>query len=156
MPRRTDRGAHGPLSPRRATAPLDGGARVPLLERGLLAVTTAALTGGGVAHFLDADGIAELFWGLGTVAAVIPAVGWVLVALRRGHAGVDLIAVLALGGTLAVGEYLAGVLIALMLATGRTLEGAAQRRASHDLHALLAHAPRSARRRTGDGVVRVP
>ncbi|WP_405192612.1 heavy metal translocating P-type ATPase [Streptomyces anthocyanicus] len=137
---------------RRSTAVLAS----PLLERGLLAVTTAALTGGGVAHFLDADGIAELFWGLGTVAAVIPAVGWVLVALRRGHAGVDLIAVLALGGTLAVGEYLAGVLIALMLATGRTLEGAAQRRASHDLHALLAHAPRSARRRTGDGVVRVP
>lgn len=153
MPRRTDRGAHGPLSPRRATAPLDGGARVPLLERGLLAVTTAALTGGGVAHFLDADGIAELFWGLGTVAAVIPAVGWVLVALRRGHAGVDLIAVLALGGTLAVGEYLAGVLIALMLATGRTLEGAAQRRASHDLHALLARAalgPPSHRRRRGE------
>ncbi|MBB1246986.1 heavy metal translocating P-type ATPase, partial [Streptomyces durbertensis] len=72
--------------------------------------------------------------------------------LRQGRAGVDLIAVLALGGTLAVGEYLAGALIALMLATGRTLESAAQRRASHDLRALLEHAPRSARRRTDTGV----
>ncbi|MET9750675.1 heavy metal translocating P-type ATPase [Streptomyces ardesiacus] len=126
------------------------------LEHGLLAFTAAALVGGGVALFAGAAGIADLLWGLGTVAAVVPAVGWVLVALRRGHAGVDLVAVLALGGTLAVGEYLAGALIALMLATGRTLEGAAQRRASHDLHALLAHAPRSARRRTDDGVVRVP
>ncbi|MER6339955.1 MULTISPECIES: HAD-IC family P-type ATPase [Streptomyces] len=128
----------------------------PRLEHGLLVVTTAALVGGGVAHFLDATGLADLFWGLGTVSAFVPAVGWVLVALRRGHAGVDLIAVLALGGTLAVGEYLAGTLIALMLATGRTLEEAAQRRASHDLHSLLAHAPRSARRRTDDDVVRVP
>ncbi|WP_159323405.1 heavy metal translocating P-type ATPase [Streptomyces tendae] len=137
---------------RRSTAAIAS----PRLEHGLLAVTTAALVGGAVAHFLDATGLADLFWGLGTLAAVVPAVGWVLVALRRGHAGVDLIAVLALGGTLAVGEYLAGTLIALMLATGRTLEEAAQRRASHDLHALLAHAPRSARRRTDEGVVRVP
>ncbi len=84
--------------------------------------------------------------------AVVPAVIWVLAALHRGHAGVDLIAVLALGGTLAVREYLAGALIALMLASGRTLEAAAQRRASHDLRALLEHAPRSARVRTLDVV----
>jgi heavy metal translocating P-type ATPase len=83
-------------------------------------------------------------------------VAWVLGALRQHHAGVDLIAVLALGGTLAVGEYLAGALIALMLATGRTLEAAAQRRASRDLRALLEHAPRSARRRTGSDVHTVP
>ncbi|MER6163136.1 heavy metal translocating P-type ATPase [Streptomyces violaceorubidus] len=128
----------------------------PRLEHGLLAVTTAALVGGGAARFLGAAGLADLFWAVGTVSAIIPAVSWVLMALRRGHAGVDLIAVLALGGTLVVGEYLAGTLIALMLATGRTLEEAAQRRASHDLHALLSHAPRSARRRTDEGVVRVP
>lgn len=90
------------------------------------------------------------------MSAVVPAVGWVLAALRRGQAGVDLIAVLALGGTLAVGEYLAGCLIALMLATGRTLEAAAQRRASHDLRALLEHGPRSARRLTDTGVATVP
>ncbi|WP_318216983.1 heavy metal translocating P-type ATPase [Streptomyces sp. SCL15-6] len=136
---------------RRSTAVLAS----PRLESGLLAVTTAALVAGGIAWLFGATGLANLTWGLGTVSAVIPAVGWVLVALRHGHAGVDLIAVLALGGTLAVGEYLAGALIALMLATGRTLEEAAQRRASHDVHALLAHAPRSARRRTDGGVVKV-
>lgn len=126
------------------------------LEPVLLIVTAAALTAGGIAWLAGARGLADLFWAAGTVAAVIPAIGWVLAALRRGHAGVDLIAVLALGGTLAVGEYLAGALIALMLATGRTLEAAAQRRASHDLRALLEHAPRSAHRRTGTGVVTVP
>ncbi|MEU3277128.1 heavy metal translocating P-type ATPase [Streptomyces antibioticus] len=128
----------------------------PRLEPVLLTVTAVALTAGGIAWLADARGLADLFWALGTVAAVVPAIGWVLAALRRGHAGVDLIAVLALGGTLAVGEYLAGALIALMLATGRTLEAAAQRRASHDLRALLEHAPRSAHRRTDTGVATVP
>ncbi|MFD5448126.1 heavy metal translocating P-type ATPase [Streptomyces sp. NPDC127100] len=129
---------------------------VPRLEAGLLAVTTAALVAGGIARLSGAAGLADLFWGLGTVSAAVPAVVWVVAALRRGHAGVDLIAVLALGGTLAVGEYLAGALVAFMLATGRALEGAAQRRASHDLRALLSHAPRSARRRTEGQVTTVP
>ncbi|MEU6379872.1 heavy metal translocating P-type ATPase [Streptomyces sp. NPDC046909] len=128
----------------------------PRLEPALLAVTAAALTAGGVFWISGASGAADLCWGLGTVVAVAPAVGWVLAALRRGHAGVDLIAVLALGGTLAVGEYLAGALIALMLATGRTLEAAAQRRASRDLRALLEHAPRTARRRVGAEARTVP
>ncbi|WP_411574750.1 heavy metal translocating P-type ATPase [Streptomyces fradiae] len=148
--------SHTPVRLRRTTAAITAAIASARLEPVLLAVTAAALAGGGVAWLLGAQGAADLVWALGTVAAVVPAVAWVLAALRRGHAGVDLIAVLALGGTLAVGEYLAGSLIALMLATGRTLEAAARRRASHDLRALLEHAPRVARRRTGDEVASVP
>lgn len=128
----------------------------PRLEPALLAVTATALVVGLTSWLLGAVGVADVLWELGTAAAIVPAVVWVLAALRHGRAGVDLIAVLALGGTLAIGEFLAGALIALMLATGRTLEEAAQRRASHDLHALLAHAPRSARRRTAGEVATVP
>ncbi|KPI19044.1 heavy metal translocating P-type ATPase [Actinobacteria bacterium OK074] len=124
----------------------------PKAEPLLLAVTAAALAAGGVCRLVGAPGLADLCWGLGTVVAVGPAVGWVLDALRHGRTGVDLIAVLALGGTLAVQEYLAGTLIALMLAGGRTLETVARRRASHDLRALLEHAPRTARRRTCSAV----
>lgn len=122
----------------------------------LLAVTAVALSAGGIAWIVGAGTLADLFWALGTVVAVVPAVGWVLASLRHGDVGVDLVAVLALGGTLAVGEYLAGALIALMLATGRTLEATAQRRASHDLRALLERAPRSARLRTATGVRVMP
>ncbi|NGO46954.1 heavy metal translocating P-type ATPase [Streptomyces ureilyticus] len=122
----------------------------------LFLVTAVALAAGSVAWLADAPGVADLCWAAGTVAAVVPAVVWILRALHRGHAGVDVIAVLALVGTLAVREYLAGSLIALMLATGRALEAAAQRRASRDLSALLRHAPRSARRRTGSEVRTVP
>jgi heavy metal translocating P-type ATPase len=72
-----------------------------------------------------------------------------IATLVKGRAGVDLIAVLSLVGTLLVHEYLAGALIAVMLATGRAMDAAAQRRASRDLRSLLEHAPRSARRRVG-------
>ncbi|MET7479292.1 heavy metal translocating P-type ATPase [Streptomyces sp. NPDC005648] len=128
----------------------------PTPESVLLCLTTAALVAGGAFRLAGASGLADLSWALGTAAAVVPAIGWVLETLRHGRAGVDVIAVLALGGTLAVGEYLAGALIALMLASGRTLEAAAQRRASRDLRSLLERAPRTARIRTGSGVRVVP
>ncbi len=118
----------------------------------LVAVTLGALAAGGIAWLAGAHRVADGCWIAGTVVAVIPAVVWVLAALRRGRVGVDLIAVLSLIGTLLVGEYLAGALIAVMLAGGRALEAAAERRASHDLRALLEHAPRFARRRVGSAV----
>ncbi|WP_262413762.1 heavy metal translocating P-type ATPase [Actinacidiphila acidipaludis] len=126
------------------------------MEPLLLALTAAALAAGGAAWLAGAAALADGFWAAGTAVAVVPAVGWVIDALRRGRAGVDLIAVLALAGTLATAEYLAGALIALMLATGRWLDAAAERRASHDLRHLLEHAPRWARRRDGDEVRTVP
>lgn len=136
---------------RTASAPARG-----WLEPVLLAVTAGALMAGGIAWLGGSGPVAAACWAAGTAAAILPALAWVIGALRRGRAGVDLIAVLALAGTLATGEYLAGALIALMLATGRWLDAAAERRASHDLRHLLEHAPRSARRRTGDEVRTVP
>lgn len=119
-------------------------------EGGLLLGTVAALAAGLVLQVAGLPAAAALCWSAGVVAAVVPSLVWVVAALRRGRAGVDLLAVLSLVGTLAVGEHLAGSLIAVMVATGRTLEGAAERRASKDLRALLEHAPRTARRRVGD------
>lgn len=124
----------------------------PYVEPALVAATVAALGAGGIAWLLGARGTAELCWAAGTLIAIAPAVAWVLVALRHGRLGVDLIAVLSLGGTLLVGEHLAGALIAVMLTGGRALDAAATRRASHDLRALLERAPRFARRRIGDQV----
>lgn len=118
----------------------------------LLGVTGTALLLGVAAWSLGHGDWAAWCWGAGTVVAIIPALAQMIDALRRGRAGVDLIAVLALAGTLAVEEYLAGALIAIMLATGQTLESAAQRRASRELHALLDRAPRFAHRQTEDGI----
>jgi ATPase, P-type (transporting), HAD superfamily, subfamily IC/heavy metal translocating P-type ATPase len=115
----------------------------------LLVLTVGALLGGGVAHLLGAAGTARAIWAAGTVAALAPAVWWVAEALRAGRFGVDAIAVLALGGSLAVGEYFAGAVIGVMLATGRALEDYALRRARRDLTALYERAPRTARRYLG-------
>ncbi|WP_040631173.1 heavy metal translocating P-type ATPase [Smaragdicoccus niigatensis] len=122
----------------------------------LLVVTVAALI---VGIGLSAAGLttaADWSWTTATVVATLPAVWWVIVAVRRGQLGVDAVAVLALVGTLLVGEYLAGALIATMLATGRALESAASRRANKDLRALLDRAPRTARRLRAGGIETVP
>lgn len=127
-----------------------------LVEPALVVLTVGALVAGGVAWLAEWYETANWCWIAGTLTAVIPAVLWVLAALRHGRTGVDLIAVLSLIGTLLVGEYLAGALIAVMLSGGRALEAAAERRATHDLRALLEHAPRFARRRIGADVSVIP
>jgi len=75
--------------------PLAGAVVGARLETALLAVTTATLTVGGIAWLVGADGLADLIWGLGTTAAIVPAVGWVLDALRHGRAGYRSAAVIA-------------------------------------------------------------
>lgn len=121
-----------------------------------LAVTLAALIGGCIAWLLEARAAAETCWAGGTIIALIPAAWWVAATLRHGKLGVDIIAVLSLAGALAVGEYLAGALIGVMLATGRSLEAGAERRAAKDLHSLLERVPQLAWRRTVAGVATVP
>jgi heavy metal translocating P-type ATPase len=66
--------------------------------------------------------------------------------LLAGEAGVDVIAVLAIGGALALGEYFAASVIAVMLATGEALETYAEGRAHRELTALLGRAPQDVRR----------
>ena len=62
----------------------------------------------------DAADAANLVWGVTTAIALVP-IGWeVLSGIARRQPGVDLIAVLAMAGALALGEYLAGALIAFM------------------------------------------
>lgn len=118
----------------------------------LLGATLTALIAGGVAWLTGSPRVAEGCWVAGTLAAVLPAAWWVIAGLRAGRFGVDVLAVLSLLGALAVGEYLAGALIAVMLATGQALDAAAERRATKDLRALLDRVPRTARRRRGDDI----
>ena len=76
-------------------------------------------------------------------------------AIRRRQPSVDVIAVLALAGALAVDEPFAGAMITVMLASGQLLEARAARRARRELSLLVQRAPRTARRRVADGVVEV-
>ena len=120
-----------------------------------LVLLTAAVLAGAALWFAGAHDAARLVWAAVTVVALVPAAWTTLRQLWLRQFGVDVIAVLALLGALLVREYLAGAVIAVMVATGRALEEYAQRRATRDLRALLERAPRQARRRTPDGGIEV-
>src|SRR6266702_2558416 len=69
---------------------------------------------------------------------------------------IDVIAVLAITGSLLLGEYLAGAFVVLMLSGGEALEAHALRRARSSLSALAERAPRSAHIWRGDELVSIP
>ncbi len=104
--------------------------------------------------------------GFGIVARIIATVFvgafvvWTIVGMvrdmMRGHFGLDILAVIAMIATLAVGEYIAAVVVMLMLTGGEALEVVAQRRARRDLGALLDRAPRIAHRLDGEAISDVP
>ena len=79
---------------------------------------------------------------------VAGAIGWAGVGMvkdiMRGHWGLDVLAIMAMIATLAVGEYVAALIVVLMLSGGDALEDYAARRAKHDLSSLLDRSPQVA------------
>ena len=96
------------------------------------------------------------FSGLTTAAQLVATVfvGFVILLtvidmvkqLMRREFGLDILAVVAMTASLAVGEYLAASIIALMLTGGEALEDYAAARARRDLRSLLDRAPQRAHR----------
>ncbi|KIS29082.1 cobalt ABC transporter ATP-binding protein [Arthrobacter sp. SPG23] len=66
--------------------------------------------------------------------------------LRNGHWGIDILAVTAIVSTVLVGEFIASMIIVLMMAGGTALEDYAAGRAKGELSALLARVPQTAHR----------
>jgi heavy metal translocating P-type ATPase len=108
----------------------------------LLVVTLAGLAGGLGARLAGEEALASRVLALTVVAGLLPLAVSVAGALWRREPGVDLIALLSMSGALALGEELAGAVIAVMLASGRLLEAYAGDRARRELSALLERAPR--------------
>ncbi|HET8926972.1 MAG TPA: heavy metal translocating P-type ATPase [Microbacterium sp.] len=110
-------------------------------------IIAATLVVGVVVIALDLAGTQPVGQILATayVAAVIvwTAIGMVR-SLLGGHFGLDILAVVAMVATLVVGEYLAALIIVLMLSGGEALEDYASRRARHELTALLENTPQQA------------
>jgi len=110
----------------------------------LLAASVAGLFVGALQRLVGTGDAGAVAWTATSVLGVALSVWWVLEAARQHRLGVDLIALVALVGTLVVGEHLAGAVITVMLATGRSLEAWAASRAERELHALMSRAPRTA------------
>src|SRR5664280_1783481 len=96
----------------------------------LFTASTVLLLAGGLAWLLSAQTPARVLWILGTVLGLGFSVVWTVDAIRRRQLSVDIIAVLALAGALAVNVPFAGAMITVMLASGQLLEARAAARAS--------------------------
>jgi heavy metal translocating P-type ATPase len=121
----------------------------------VLALTVVALAGGAVAWAIGASNGAEVAWAAGGVVALLPLLGGFVASVRRREVGLDIVALLAIGGALALGEFLTSAIIGLMLATGQALDGYAAARAERDLTALLSRAPKVAHRSEDGAIVTV-
>ena len=119
------------------------------LARAVLIISLSLLVGGGLLGLAGARGAGQVMWAVTTLIGLGSAVWWVWSSARKRRLGVDVIAVLALIGTLAVGEYLAGAVVTVMLATGRVLEARAAARARSELRVLRDRAPRLVHRVQG-------
>ena len=106
----------------------------------------AGLSGGVVLWAVGFPAAADGVWAATSLLALVPVVVSMVRDLIRRSGGIDVIAVMAIIGAVVLGEYLAGAVIGLMLATGRALEEYAANRAERELSALLKRAPRTAHR----------
>ncbi|WP_434318826.1 heavy metal translocating P-type ATPase [Leifsonia sp. P73] len=87
--------------------------------------------------------------------AVWQAVGMVR-AMAHGRFGLDILAITAIVATVLVGEFVAALIVVLMLTGGDALEDYANRRAKRELDALLTRAPQLAHLVVDGGYQEVP
>src|SRR6516164_53447 len=134
--------------------------KVPLSERvfrrALIAIAIAGLLLGLAAWGVGRSDIANWCWAGGT----LPVVFGLLISMIRdflaGRLGVDAVAFVSMFGALALGQNLAGIVIAVMYAGGNILEDFAVARAERDLKSLIDRAPKIAHRRIDSGIEDVP
>ncbi len=126
---------------------------VGLLDYPVVVATLAVGVLGGALELigmpLAARGVISAF---AVVVALTQARG-MIGDLRSGRYGIDLLAVTAIGSTVAVGEYWAALVVCLMLAGGEALEEYAEHRARREVTGLLERAPRNAHRCDKDGEI---
>ena len=122
----------------------------PFRQFALLGAVLAALAAAGVAAALGVPVLSRIV--LIALTGVVVAVTAYNTArdLLKGEIGVDIIALLAMIGALVLGQYLAGAIIAVMLASGMALEQYAIARARRELSSLISRAPRIAHRGSAD------
>ncbi len=127
------------------------------MTRRLLAIgSLAALIAGGLLHLAGRPEAGSAVWAASTMVILVPLAVSVGRSLLRRDVGVDAIALVAIASALALGQYLVGAVVALMLAGGNALEEYATKRAGRELTRLLERMPRVAHLRRDGGIQEVP
>jgi heavy metal translocating P-type ATPase len=127
-----------------------------VLRRGLVAFAGAALVLGAAAQIVGRTDFSSWIWGGTTALVLLALVLEIVTELKQGSIGLDIIAALAMAGALAVGETLAGIVVALMYSGGQLLEDFAAGRARREMTALLGRVRKTAIRHGCDGLAEVP
>ena len=126
------------------------------LDPALLLLTALTLLAGGVAYVAQKPDWASLCWAAGSLVMSAVLLVEIVRRLARREAGVDLIALLSIAAALVFAQTLVAAVIALMLATGRTLEFFTKQRADRELRALIDRAPRVAWLQEEGGLREIP
>ncbi len=126
--------------------------------RGELAlVLSAVLTaGGGLSHLVGEAGWSHQLFLASTIVGILVSAATIIFGLVQKSFRVDIIALLALIGTVLVHEYLAGAVVTLMLLGGRNLEDYATGHAKRELKLLVERAPVSAHVERPGGLFTIP
>ncbi len=125
--------------------------------RPLLALLAATgLAAGMTARLLGEPAFAAPIWTAVTLPVLVALLLEILVSLRRGDVGLDVVAGLSMSAALLFGEALAAAIVALMYAGGQLLEAFAERRARREMTALLSRVPRTAIRHREGALEEVP
>jgi heavy metal translocating P-type ATPase len=127
-----------------------------VLRWGLVAIAVAGLSAGIVAFLAGRPDLASLSWMLATGPVVAGLAVSIIRDFLNGRFGVDAIALVSMSAALALGQPLAGAVVALMYSGGNVLEDIAVARAEHDLRSLVDRAPREAHRCVEGGIKEVP
>jgi heavy metal translocating P-type ATPase len=125
--------------------------------RVLAVIALAALVTGGLAHLAGYGETGDDIWraAVALLAAELAFEAGRTVVVEH-HMGVDIIALIAMLGSLALGEELAGLIVGIMFTGGSTLEDIASTRARRELTALIQRAPKVAQRRREGRLEEVP
>jgi heavy metal translocating P-type ATPase len=143
------RGAPTSSSDRRARA-----LWVWLVERRaqiLAGVAAASIVVGAVLYLVGEGAAGQAVWGAAVAVLALELAFEVArtVVVER-SLGVDTIALVAMVGSLALGQELAGLIVGLMFSGGASLEAIASRRARRELTRLVQRAPKVAQVRAGE------
>ena len=123
-----------------------------------LSLFAIALTGtlaGLFAGTVDAPISAPVIWSAATIPVAVALAVSMFRDLLIGRVGVDAIALVAMIASIAMGEPLAGTVVAMMYSGGNLLEDYARGKAERELRSLRNRTPRIAHRREADGLADV-
>ena len=110
----------------------------------LVGLVAAGLAAGLGARLEGLNDWASVIWVAVTVPVLAALLAEIVISLRRGDVGLDIVAALSMTAALAFGEALAASIVALMYSGGQYLESFAERTARREMTALLSRVPRTA------------